>query len=739
MPSMLRQVTPNRLSAYAIAGLVILALLFWADCLFGPNTPLAAGFQAQMEPWRSECDLPGTGRQWSPLLWDGVAQFYPWRLLAARAMRRGELALWNRHQFCGYPFVGTGQSALFYPPNWLLALVDVKWSMGLLAALHYALAACLTWTLGRRIGLGRVPAAFAGIAFAWGGFMVTWTELPTLMNCAAWLPGALLGVALVFERSRWGVPVLVVSLAMSLLAGHFQIAAYVWLTAVAYALVRVAWEAVNHRPSRVAALAAGVAVAGLLAGAQVLPTLELGANSPRGGGRATEAGWQFHQARALQPGELMLLLRPDALGNPAHGDHQLTRYGIPYSEHCGFVGVVTLVLALAGIALARTRHFAFFIVLAAATLSIAMGGPLARAMYFGVPKLGQAGGFTRILSVFTFAAAMSGGLGLQALCRRLGGGGEGDHERERRPGRRLSASTVASVAAVAILLYELLPWAYDFLPKTRREHVYPLTPAIERLIQTDGRVLAVTPREGWTMARAPEAVLPPNSATVYGYESIGGYDSLMPRSYRAFLAEAEGADPAPAANGNMLLPEEALGAEQILMGISAVLSRTRPEPPPGRQRSTAVHLAGGHGGVSLYEPMAALPRAFRGPPWPYLARSWSLSGPQGVLGGTRPCPWRRVGNGVISVSIPGGRFGWDLCVTETFYPGWNAYVDGEPRTVHPYAGTFCGVSLNEGDSEVRLVFEPTSVRVGIFLSLLALGLLAGAAVGGRRARRDTRD
>ncbi len=110
-----------------VGALALLCVLFWADCLFGPNAPLAAGFQAQMEPWASEADLPGTDRQWSPLLWDGVAQFYPWRLFAARTMRSGELALWNPHQMCGYPFVGNGQSALFYPPNWLLALVDVKW------------------------------------------------------------------------------------------------------------------------------------------------------------------------------------------------------------------------------------------------------------------------------------------------------------------------------------------------------------------------------------------------------------------------------------------------------------------------------------------------------------------------------------------------------------------------------------------------------------------------------------
>ena len=449
-----------------IAALVMICVAFWADCLFGPMAPLAAGFQAEMEPWASEAGLPGTDRQWSPLLWDGVAQFYPWRLLAARAMRDGELALWNPHQMCGYPFVGNGQSALFYAPNWVLAVVDVKWGMGLLAALHYALAAVLTALLCRTLGLGHLPSAFAGIAFTFGGFMVTWTELPTLMDSAAWLPGALLGVALIFRESRWGVPVLALSLAMTLLAGHFQIAAYVWMATGIYALARLVWAVAHRRPARVGALLAAVGVGALLAAPQVLPSLELAANSTRGSGGPTEAGWQFHRQRALQPAELLLLADPDAFGSPVDGDHQLTRLGIPYSEHAGFVGLSTLVLALAGLAFRRTRHHAFFGILALLALSVAMGGPLARWMYFGVPKLGQAGGFTRVLCVFTFAAAMAGGFGLDAVRRWMAS--------FRRQGpRRWLSEELPAFGIVLVLAGELLPWGHEFLPKTRPKYEKP--------------------------------------------------------------------------------------------------------------------------------------------------------------------------------------------------------------------------------------------------------------------------
>jgi len=276
------QAHASKLTGLVLGGLALLSVLFWADCLFGPNTPLAADHQAEMEPWRSEADLPGTTRQWDSLLWDGVAQFYPWRLLAARALRHGELALWNPHQFCGYPFAANGQSALFYPPNWLLAFVEVKWGLGALAALHYLLAGALTYLFCRELRLRHLPAAFAGITYAYGGFIVTWTELPTLMNSAAWLPGAMLGVSLIYGRIRWGVPVLALSLAMSVLAGHFQIAAYVWILAALYALARLAWEGANQRQMHVGALLGAFALGAALSCAEVLPTLELGLSSPRG-------------------------------------------------------------------------------------------------------------------------------------------------------------------------------------------------------------------------------------------------------------------------------------------------------------------------------------------------------------------------------------------------------------------------------------------------------------------------
>src|SRR5437016_2653633 len=48
---------------------------------------------------------------------DLVTSFYPYRTLAARAVREGTLPLWNPYMLSGAPFLANAQSALFYPGN----------------------------------------------------------------------------------------------------------------------------------------------------------------------------------------------------------------------------------------------------------------------------------------------------------------------------------------------------------------------------------------------------------------------------------------------------------------------------------------------------------------------------------------------------------------------------------------------------------------------------------------------
>ena len=69
-----------------------------------------------------------------------------------------------------------------------------------------------------------------------------------------------------------------------------------------------------------------------------------------------------------------------------------------------------------------------------------------------------------------------------------------------------------------------------------------------------------------------------------------------------------------------------------------------------------------------------------------------------------------------------------LVLTDTFYPGWRAFVDGQEQPIVRTDLLFRGVRLPAGDHQVELRFDPTSVKLGLAISLaslaVAMGLLA---------------
>lgn len=61
-----------------------------------------------------------------------------------------------------------------------------------------------------------------------------------------------------------------------------------------------------------------------------------------------------------------------------------------------------------------------------------------------------------------------------------------------------------------------------------------------------------------------------------------------------------------------------------------------------------------------------------------------------------------------------------LLLTEAFYPGWQATVDGATTQIYQADGYFQGVFVPAGSHEVQFVFAPQSVVYGRVLSLVAL-------------------
>ena len=753
------------------------------------NALLPADLLVQFGPWRSAVGaVPHAS--WDPLVWDGIAQYYPWRLFAAESLRAGVIPLWNPYQFCGTPFVANGQSAVFYPLNAVFWLMPVGRAFGWSAWLHLALTGWFAYLFLRRVGADRVGSVAGAVVWQGNGFFVAWMHLPTVLCTAGWLPLALLCVerALAQGRARWAVGA-GAALGMAGLAGHPQMLQLVVLMTGAYALVRGLAPSlrvgVGARLARLAATGVvAVGVAGGLAAVQLLPTLDLLRIAHRTFTPGPES-YRAYLSHAMPSAQLAGMLLPHAFGHPALGSYVGQDN---YAEFAAYVGIVGLALALWGALSCRTWHARFFALSVLVVFLIALGTSVNGPLYRWVPGMARSGGPGRMLLLGMFGLSVMVGSGVSELGRRLGekkGGAWAGFAlllaalfagtwvwrllvtpelTELRPGiaalsagetRRAGALCLAAVLAmgtawrwsrpklgmsvlIAVLAVDLLLAANGHLHVSPMGSVYPAFPLSE---PEQGRVVGNA--KDWPSNRFPNAVLPPNAATVYRLRDVFGYDSLYLASYRDFAAAVQHGDPSPPLNGNLLLARlgQVYGLDVLsLAGVETVLS-------PTPVRGLKLELAGAY---YVYSNPYALPRAWVAgsavfvPSHQEAVVALAELGPmpdcvlitgKEDMGGVTPSGARAAAEvkdlSVNAVEVKlSGRGGGYLFLADAYAPGWRAYADGREVAIRPADVAFRAVALPREARAVVFRYEPAAFRVGLFAAL-ATCLLVSAVIGSR--------
>jgi hypothetical protein len=81
-----------------------------------------------------------------------------------------------------------------------------------------------------------------------------------------------------------------------------------------------------------------------------------------------------------------------------------------------------------------------------------------------------------------------------------------------------------------------------------------------------------------------------------------------------------------------------------------------------------------------------------------------------------------------------------VLLTDTYYPGWKAYVDGKRTELYAADYLFRGVSVPAGEHQIEFVYDPGSFKIGVALSLSAIVCIlamVGIDLYGYRARHRT--
>jgi uncharacterized membrane protein YfhO len=67
-------------------------------------------------------------------------------------------------------------------------------------------------------------------------------------------------------------------------------------------------------------------------------------------------------------------------------------------------------------------------------------------------------------------------------------------------------------------------------------------------------------------------------------------------------------------------------------------------------------------------------------------------------------------------------------LADVFYPGWKAYIDGQPAEIYRANYLFRAVQVEAGGHLVEFRYEPLSFKLGVGLTCLTLIIVAAGVI-----------
>ncbi|MGI9039374.1 MAG: hypothetical protein ACR2GQ_10995 [Gemmatimonadota bacterium] len=719
-----------------------------------------------------------------------IDQSWQLREFAMSEIQAGRgLPLWNPYVFGGVPFVAILPGPVFYPSTLLYFAMPLFRAIGWTFVLHTWLAGIFAWFAARAMHLERWPSAVTGFAFMLTGFMISMNQAghDGRMFTLALFPLAFALLEHGFRSGRigWFLGMGLV-VACQIFTPHTQMMYFSSLVLSLYALVRLIWlwrgeEGRSYAIRAALGVTAGFVAAAAIGMAQLLPTLELTRIAVRGGG---ETGYAFASSWALPPQELTALFLPDLMGSLG------SYWGAnPFKQHTEYVGAVTLVLAVFGLATFRRDRVVILIGgLAALCTLYALGAstPVHRVAYEVVPMISQLRAASLMMGPAAFFIALLAGFGWQSVIE-----AEGEADRvgwpwviglsipvllfglaaafapggltrwvhtswfpvgwPKRPGPEALAILQTNGWLLLGLWLGTMGIAYAIATKRfpREASLAVLALLVLDLARVDDRYISViTPAEAF----AADPLVERLQADMDPVARVFQIDSYAPNEFMLHDIRSvtgmqnfrlEWTDRLLGGLGYQNLRSPALWP---VFDIDYIVTAQQVETPlleaPVRAARANAYPVAADG------PHAWFPRRVEAAPdsAAALRRLITRADPAefALVAGSGPAPEAGEGTARVTSFAPNevvldvdATRGGLMVVSETYHPSWRATVDGTETEVLRTDIALRGVVVPAGRHELRLTYSAGSVKTGLIVGGVALLLsVVTIALSMLRARRD---
>ena len=723
----------------------LLLLLVAALLLFGPlvvhRAQLVPFHVLAGDPALAGIDPNADRPDWRTYDLAPVTTDYAEKALFAHALRQKEFALWNPYNGLGMPLLADGQSQPLAPFFLPFLAWPTPWVYSFCLVLQLLFAGVGMDRLLGELGCGLAARAMGALIFAFNPYTLKFVAFSNVW-AYAWYPWLFWAAERLAKRV--GAPALFALVtALMAMSGHPEDAFWGAASAFFYLVVR-AWQEGGLRNAVRPFILASPLLALLLSAWWVLPFLEWVGHSfsPRMKGGAilsyaltapfllgSELLWLpplllLALAGAVCRKGLLLALAP-ALLWPAlllfPGPGSLERWlslGFMSGRYTrSLAWFVLAVLAPLGLEVWARVKVSALVRWAGLLLSIAwLAVALALLLHPSAAALTPSGelpflGLSAAASPAVWLLVVLGTALWLAPPRLL--------ERD----RRLMRTAFAACSVGGCLFLPPSTWAL-----WNRSNPAP-APAVAAATPADGL------RQWWPHKGLLES-LPPDLSAAFGIRDIRYVSPLTPKRLLPIA-------------GNLRLGFTGfLDWNAAVMDFAGVGLRwseagdtLRPEPNPSPLgRAFWVEVAQG-----AETEREAYSRALAGRSWRTVAYLEGWKPPAGSSS-LLPPPAPAAGVRVTSLEDLCNRTAWRvtapvagwLVLRDLYWPGWRATVDGRSVPLYLADGAFRAVRLEAGTHEVRFVYRPSSVAVGVALSVLSCAGMLGMGLWERRRRKRGR-
>lgn len=707
-------------------------------------------------------------------LWeDFLYYFYPVRNFAAISLAKGELPLWNPYTLNGMPFQADIQTGIFYIPNLLLTFfvsgerLNFYW-LELEIIVHYAIAGVCMYYLAKHFGLQPIIALFSALVYCLSGFMIVHAIHQVVICQVAWFPLVILLFHKALKETAI-MPMIIGGLVLghAVLAGYPQMTLYIYLFLLLLFLFEFATSVVERgwKPSiHLIPVAAGMIVIALAVTAiQLLPTLELAPQSQR-----AEISYQKSQEGVLALSQLVTLVVPKYFGSSGAQGNTYWGPGVYWAfwETCTYVGIAGLICMIFAAFLIRSnKYVAFFFGIIVFSILFAIGDQffLHKLFFYYVPGFSKFRNPGRIALLFSLAAALLGGFGLRYLL-----------ESGSRHLKNIRIVLVATLSIGGILTYAAFQgFLQPVHNRAMYEQIAPLTSgetktAIILIVIVSAFMYALATRK-MTIAVGVIAICAMQFIDMHIFGFKQNNDALNPAEYydrpaqiistlkEDYKSELTRIN---ARQGNAMILDRNQGmVDRVFMMEGYTPLALQRYLPPGRSweqicdlmnAKFRIHLDPEVQAMNITTAQTYLSRA----QFVYNERVFKDEGslrsfmestafdPAKIIaleeegglslhdslphtGSKAVITSYSLGNITLDVTTPADGY---LLLSEMYYPGWKAYIDGAEAKVLRADWCLRAIPVRSGSHQIDVRFEPDSFRRGMWITVGTLALCAGGMV-----------